>query len=151
MTNPTPLIQSERVPLLDLPTSSSGRYVLRAKPAQRFDLLVFYRGLHCPVCAKYPTELERLAPEFEKRGVRSVAISTEGEKRALEVAEKVNARLVSLTYDLSLSVARTYGLYSSQGRDAEPALFNEPGVFLVRPDRTFYYGAAQTMTFARPA
>jgi hypothetical protein len=32
----------------------------------------------------------------------------------------------------------------------EPALFAEPGVFIVRPDGTLYYGAVQTMPFARP-
>ncbi|MFN7087813.1 MAG: AhpC/TSA family protein, partial [Burkholderiales bacterium] len=32
----------------------------------------------------------------------------------------------------------------------EPALFSEPGVFLVRPDRTLYWAAVQTMPFARP-
>lgn len=31
----------------------------------------------------------------------------------------------------------------------EPPLFSEPGVFLVKPDGTFYYGAVQTMPFAR--
>ena len=42
------------------------------------------------------------------------------------------------------------GLYLSAGRGEEPTLFNEPGVFLVRPDATLYYGATQTMPFARP-
>jgi hypothetical protein len=32
----------------------------------------------------------------------------------------------------------------------EPALFSEPGLFLVRPDGTLYYAAVQTMPFARP-
>jgi hypothetical protein len=32
----------------------------------------------------------------------------------------------------------------------EPALFSEPGVFIVRPDATRYYWAVQTMPFARP-
>ena len=32
----------------------------------------------------------------------------------------------------------------------EPALFSEPGLFLVRPDGTLYFGTVQTMPFARP-
>ena len=32
----------------------------------------------------------------------------------------------------------------------EPALFAEPAVYLLRPDGTLYYGAVQTMPFARP-
>ena len=57
---------------------------------------------------------------------------------------------------LPLAVARKWGLYisSSRGKTSinieEPSLFSEPGVFLVRPDGTLYYGAVQTMPFARP-
>ena len=150
MTTPTPLMPRERVPALDLPLVGGGRHVLGAKPAQRFDLLVFYRGLHCPVCTKYLLELERLAPEFEKRGVRSVAISSDESERAAKMAEKVKANLVSIAFDLQLSAARAWGLYLSAGRGEEPAHFNEPGVFLVKPDGTLYYGSTQTMPFARP-
>ena len=32
----------------------------------------------------------------------------------------------------------------------EPALFSEPGLFLIRPDRTLYFASVQTMPFARP-
>ena len=32
----------------------------------------------------------------------------------------------------------------------EPALFSEPGLFLVLPDRTLYFASVQTMPFARP-
>jgi len=32
----------------------------------------------------------------------------------------------------------------------EPALFSEPGLFLVRQDRTLYFATVQTMPFARP-
>ena len=150
MTTPTSLMPRERVPALDLPTVGGGRYVLGKKPAERFDLLVFYRGSHCPICAKYLMELERLAPEFEKRGVRSVAISADGAERAAKMSEKIKANLVTFAHDLPLSTARAWGLYLSAGRGDEPALFAEPGVFLVRPEGTLYYGSTQTMPFARP-
>jgi hypothetical protein len=32
----------------------------------------------------------------------------------------------------------------------EPALFSEPGLFLVRADGTLYFASVQTMPFARP-
>ena len=72
------------------------------------------------------------------------------------MAEKVHASAVKFAYGLSLKSARQWGLYISTSRGKtsigidEPALFNEPGVFIVRPDGTLYYGAAQTMPFARP-
>ena len=33
----------------------------------------------------------------------------------------------------------------------EPALFSEPGVFLIRPALTLYWRSVQTMPFARPS
>lgn len=144
------------VPALNVPLSDGGRFVLGANPGENFDLVVFYRGLHCPICAKYLLELERLAPEFIKRGVQLVAVSSDDEDRGKKMAAKVNASLVKFGYGLSLRSARQWGLYISAARGAtsigidEPALFSEPGVFLVRPDGTLYYGAVQTMPFARP-
>lgn len=144
------------VPALNLPLTNGERFVLGANPGEKFDLLVFYRGLHCPICAKYLLELERLAPEFASRGVQVVAISSDSEERGKAMADKVNASGVKFAYGLSLRSAREWGLYISTSRGTtsigieEPELFSEPGVFIVRPDGTLYYGATQTMPFARP-
>ena len=144
------------VPALNVPLTTGGRFVLGAAPEQRFDLLVFYRGLHCPICAQYLIEIERLAPEFASRRVQVVAVSSDNEDRARQMAEKVKASGIKIAYGLSLRSARQWGLYISTSRGKtsigieEPALFSEPGVFLVRPDGTLYYGAVQTMPFARP-
>lgn len=152
----TALIPRQPVPALNLPLLGGGRFVLGAVPGERFDLVVFYRGLHCPICAKYLLELERLVPEFEKRGVSVLAASSDDAERAKKMAEKINAKAIRLAYDLSLPSARQWGLYISASRGKtsigidEPALFSEPGVYLIRPDGTLYYGAVQTMPFARP-
>jgi len=144
------------VPALNVALTSGGRFVLGASPGEKFDLLVFYRGLHCPICAKYLLELERLAPEFAARGVQVLALSSDDAERAGKMADKIGANAVQLGYGLSLRSAREWGLYISASRGLtsigieEPALFSEPGVFIVRPDGTLYYGAVQTMPFARP-
>lgn len=150
------LIPRQPVPSLNVPLLSGGRFVQGATPGERFDLVVFYRGLHCPICAKYLLELERLVPEFEKRGVQVLAVSSDDAERAQKMSDKVKASALKIAYDLSLPSARQWGLYISASRGKtsigieEPALFSEPGVFLVRPDGTLYYGSVQTMPFARP-
>lgn len=152
----TALMPRHPVPALNVALTDGSRFVLGAAPGERFDLVVFYRGLHCPICAKYLLELERLAPEFEKRGVQVVAISSDDGERAHAMADKVKAGTMKIGYGLSLKSARQWGLYISASRGKtsigieEPALFSEPGVFLIRPDGTLYYGAVQTMPFARP-
>ncbi len=152
----TALLPRQPVPALNVALNIGGRFVLGASPGEHFDLLVFYRGLHCPLCAKYLLELERLAPEFAKRGVQVLAISSDDAERTQQMANKINASALKFGYGLSLTSARQWGLYisSSRGKTSigieEPALFSEPGVFIVRPDGTLYYGAVQTMPFARP-
>ena len=150
------LMPRQPVPALSLPTLAHGDFDLAADAAPNFSLLVFYRGLHCPICAKYLLELGRLQPEFDKRGVKVIALSSDGRERAQAMADKLNVPGLRMGYDLSLAKAREWGLYISTSRGTtsvgieEPALFSEPGVFIVRPDGTLYYGAVQTMPFARP-
>jgi alkyl hydroperoxide reductase subunit AhpC len=155
--NPSALMPRQHVPSLNLPLTTGDRYVGGQQPGERFDLLVFYRGLHCPICAKYLLELERLGEDFQKRGVRIIAISSDEVSRGQAMADKVQARLIEFAYGLDLGMARQWGLYisASKGKTSigleEPALFSEPGVFLIKPDQTLYYGSTQTMPFARPS
>jgi len=154
--NTLALTPRQPVPALNIPLVGGGRYVLGATPAATFDLVVFYRGLHCPICAKYLMELERLMPEFQKRDVQVVAVSSDNAERGQAMADKIKAEHLRVGYELSLQSARQWGLYISASRGQtsigieEPALFSEPGVFIVRPDGTLYYGSTQTMPFARP-
>jgi len=150
------LMPRQAVPQIALDTVGHGRFELATESAPNFTMLVFYRGLHCPICAKYLMELERLMPEFEQRGVSAVAISSDDAERAAAMADKVKASRLRFAYGLPLDQARAWGLYISTSRGKtsigidEPARFSEPGLFLVRPDGTLYYGAVQTMPFARP-
>ena len=150
---PTP---RQPVPALSVPTLEHGAFDLSAETAERGTLVVFYRGLHCPICANYLTELEKLTPDFAARGVSTIAISSDGAERARAMADKIGAKALRFGYDLPLPVAREWGLSISTSRGKtsigieEPALFSEPGVFIVDKDGKLYYGAWQTMPFARP-
>ena len=150
------LVPRRSVPALTVNTVAHGPFNLLDGNTQRFTMVVFYRGLHCPICAKYLVELERLVPEFEKRGVRVVAVSSNNAERASAMAEKIKAVRLPIAYELDLQTAREWGLYISESRGKtsigieEPARFSEPGVFLIQPDGSLYYGSVQAMPFARP-
>lgn len=153
---PRPLLPRQPVPPLQVPTLDHGLFDLAADAPQHFTLLVFYRGLHCPLCLKYLLELGRLQADFAQRGVQVIALSTDTAERARAMADKLKAPGLRMGHSLPLAQARDWGLYLSTSRGTtsigieEPALFAEPGVFIVRPDGTLYYGAVQTMPFARP-
>lgn len=150
------LMPRQPVPALRVPTIAHGNFELAAEAPQAFSLVAFYRGLHCPICAKYLIELGAYAEEFAARGVATIAVSADGEERARLMADKIKAGDLRIGYALALASASQWGLFISAGRGRtsigieEPALFSEPGVFLVRPDGTLYYGSWQTMPFARP-
>lgn len=150
------LMPRQAVPALQIPTLAHGEFTLADDAAPNFTLLVFYRGLHCPICHKYLLELSRLQADFEQRGVKLIAISSDDRERTQAMADKLNAPALRMGYALPLPTAREWGLYISTSRGQtsigieEPALFSEPGVFIVRPDGSLYYGAVQTMPFARP-
>ena len=150
------LLPRQKTPELAVPTLDHGAFDLSAETAERGTLICFYRGLHCPICANYLTDFQKRQSEFEDRGVSTIAISSDGRERTQEMADKIGATTLRFGYDLSLAKAREWGLYISTSRGTtsigieEPALFSEPGLFLVTPEQTLYYGSVQTMPFVRP-
>ena len=69
------LMPRQPVPALRVPTVAHGNFDLAEDAPQAFSLVVFYRGLHCPICAKYLIELGTYAEEFAARGVATIAVS----------------------------------------------------------------------------
>lgn len=151
------MLQPRRpVPPLATPTLAHGPFDLADERSERFTLICFYRGLHCPICAIYLRELEAKVEAFMERGVNVIAISSDGDDRARQMADKIGASKLRIGYGLELAVARAWGLYLSTSRGKtsigieEPPLFSEPGLFLVKPDQTLYWLSVQSMPFARP-
>jgi len=150
------LIPRQKVPALDIPTLDHGAFSLSGETAERGTVIFFYRGLHCPICANYLKEFDKRAPNFAERGVAVLALSSDGEERTRAMADKIENKNLRFGHDLSLSKAKEWGLYISTSRGKtsicieEPALFSEPGLFMVTPEQSLYYGSVQTMPFVRP-
>ena len=150
------LFPRQKTPDLTVETLEHGTFDLSSDGAKLGTIICFYRGYHCPICGNYLTDFEKHVQDFAERGVHSIAISADGEERARAMAEKVGASNLRMGYGLSLEKAREWGLYISTSRGKtsigieEPALFSEPGLFMVTPQQTLYYGSVQTMPFVRP-
>jgi peroxiredoxin len=156
MSEITPLMPRQPVPDLQLATVDGGTWRLSEQTPENFTLVVFYRGLHCPICSKYLGDLNSKAQAFAERGVGIFVASSDDAARAAQAKERWKLDKLTVGYGLDLEAARRWGLYISSGRGKtsigveEPALFSEPGLFLVRPDGTLYFATTQTMPFARP-
>jgi thiol-disulfide isomerase/thioredoxin len=62
------LMPRKSVPDLELKTLDGPTFELSKQRAETFTMVVFYRGLHCPVCRRYLNELDCMMDEFRKRG-----------------------------------------------------------------------------------
>ncbi len=155
MTTSTKLMPRQSVPDLKLELAGGGSWSLAEENPDNFVLLIFYRGWHCPICRKYLLDAQSRQYDLQRRGVRVIAISTDDRDRAEESKKRWGLNRLDIAYGLSLDQARDWGLYVSTSRGPtttgveEPPKFNEPGLFLVKPDRTLYYASIQSAPFAR--
>lgn len=152
MTTTTPhgVRPTEQAPALDLPLVGGGRFILADRSPERFTMLVFNRGLHCPVCRAQLSELDRRLDELTGRGIEVVSVSGESEERAARMRDDWSLEQVPLAHGLTEARMREWGLFVSRGRGDEPAVFNEPALFLIAPDGTVYYEAILSMPVGRP-
>jgi len=156
MTAITPLIPRQPVPDISVTTTAGEDWTLSTQTPDNFTMLVVYRGLHCPICRTYLSELQRHLDEFSGHGVNVLVVSTDEEDRVHQAQKDWKLDKLTMAHGFSLDDARSLGLYISSSNGVtstgveEPALFGEPGLFLIRPDGTLYFGTVQTMPFARP-
>ncbi|MEO1011319.1 MAG: peroxiredoxin-like family protein [Bacteroidota bacterium] len=148
MTRPTP---KHTAPELSFPVLDGSQWNLSEQTPKSFTLLVFYRGLHCPVCKKYLMQLEELLPDFKEKEVNVVAVSMDSEKRARLSRKDWQLQKLTLGYQLDLETAQKWGLYISAAvKDGEPDVFSEPGLFLIDPTNTVYYSSMNSNPWGRP-
>lgn len=145
------ILPRTKTPELSLETVERGRFTLSGRKPRQFTLLVFYRGLHCGKCRAQLQELEEYVDRLEQRGVELVAISMDGRERAERSVREWELDKVTVAYGLPAEEALAWGLFLSRSiKDKEPALFSEPGIFIVTPERTLQASSVQTMPRARP-
>lgn len=139
------------VPDLEVPTTTGSTWRLADRSPQHLVLILFYRGLHCPICKVQLREWDGKLEELTRHGVDVIAVSTDTRERALKTREEWGLKNLTLGYGLSIETARAWGLYISRSiKETEPPEFSEPGLFLIRPDKTLFAAQFSTMPFARP-
>jgi len=143
-------------PEMSFPMLDGDPWTLSERKPEQLSMVVAYRGAHCPMCRNYLKELNDRIGEFKERGVDVVAVSGDGKERAMAAKTDWELGSLPIAYGLSIDKARELGLYISTSRGKtsigieEPALFSEPGLFLIKPDGTLYAAYIQTTPFARP-
>lgn len=150
------LTPTQTTPSLSLPLTGGGStddLALGTGAEGRFSLVVFFRGLHCPVCRKQLGELDRRLGDLREADVgRVVAVSMETAEHSAQLVRDWHLGDLPVAHDLSEASAREWGLFvSSAIRDGEAPVFNEPGMFVLDADGTVYWSTVSSMPFGRPA
>lgn len=146
------ILPAQAVPDFTVPLIDGGKFQLSQRLGDNFTLLLFYRGVHCPICKMQLRELQRKLGDFAERGITVVAISMDSKERAQKSVDEWDVDELLLGYGLSEDQARDYDLYISSGRpdSQEPEIFSEPAMLLVKHDQTLYFASIQSMPFTRP-
>jgi len=137
------------MPELDLPAVAGGNVHIGGR--DRWQLVVAYRGKHCPICKRYLKGLEELKDEYAAQEVEIVAISGDPlEKAEPDVAEM--GLTFPVGYGLTPTQMHELGLYVSHPRSEQETDrdFNEPGLFVVNPEGQLQIVDISNAPFARP-
>jgi peroxiredoxin len=141
----------QQVPDLKLNLVGGETFDLAAETPENFVMVVFYRGLHCPMCKKFLTTLNTLAKDYADIGVSIIAASMNDEAIATQTRVDWGLDNLRIGYGLSEEVAQNWDLYiSSSIREGEADVFSEPGFFLVRPDGRLFLANITNMPWGRP-
>jgi peroxiredoxin len=146
----------DTMPAIDARLVGGGEWELLEEKPGKLSLIAFYRGAFCPICRTWLGDLDRLVPQFEKRGVSVIALSCDAKPAAEKSVADWGLKKLRVGYKLSIEHARKAGLYISQGRGVnpgsglkEPMLFAEPALLLVKPEGELYAAWIQSAPYAR--
>lgn len=146
------LKSGERLPEVTVSCLGGGDLRL-GKPVDDHDwqIVVVYRGQHCPICKTYLAELERTVPEFAKAGVGVIAVSGDPEDLARAFIDEIGVTF-PVGYGLTVDQMRNFGLYVSEPRSEKETNrpFAEPGVFVINADGLLQVLDISNAPFARP-
>ena len=124
-------LAGQDLPVISLPTLGGAEITLGQGEASDWHVVVVYRGLHCPLCKKYLTQLESLADKFAAVNADVMVVSADPLEKAQKMADETGVTF-PLAYDLSLQQMQSLGLFVSDTRPGETDRpFAEPGLFVV--------------------
>ncbi len=139
-------------PKLDIAKLGGGALTLGVpRGGHDWQMIVVYRGLHCPLCKKYLAQLDEIVDEFAQLGVDVVALSGDGEVKAQSMVDEMGLKL-AMGYGLSVAQMAALTLYISDPRSPQETdqPFPEPGLFVVNGEGNIQILDISNAPFARP-
>ena len=145
------IVPGKKPPALVLNTLDNDKWSLEAHLNKTKTMVVFYRGLHCPICSDFLQLIDSQLSEYKKSNTEVIAVSMDSKEKALKAKDEWSLHNLKIAYDLSEEKAREWNLYISKSiKEAESDIFCEPGLFIIKQDGSLYIINTSNMPFARP-
>lgn len=116
-----------------------------------WQMVVVYRGQHCPLCTKYLNKLDGYLERLQEAGVSVAAVSADSEEQLRSHLERLDTR-VPLHFGLTLEQMGSLGVYVSVPRSEKETdhLFPEPGLFVINAEGGVQVVDLSNNPFVRP-
>ena len=145
------MMPGEKTPSLILNTLENQEWSLEKNLNNNMTMIVFYRGLHCPICSDFLKLIVSQLEDYKKANTNVIAVSMDSKEKAEKTKESWGLSNLNIAYDLSEEKAREWNLYISKSiKEAESDIFCEPGLFIIKQDGSLYIINTSNMPFARP-
>lgn len=145
----TKLTSGAMVPEFTLPRAGGGEVRIGGR-RDAWQLLIVYRGRHCPLSRLYLDRLDSLADEFGRLNVEILVVTADPRDQAEADMQEFGWRF-PLGYDLTVASMRSLGTYVSAPLPHETDRpFSEPGLFAVAPSGIARIIAISTSPFVLP-
>lgn len=117
-----------------------------------WQMIVVYRGAHCPKCTQYLDLLKGMAAGFVDEGIDVVAVSADTEAKAVAQTQEKLSVPFDIGYGLTTEQMQRLGLYISHPRSPKETdrPFAEPGLFVVNQDGQLHVVDISNNPFVRP-
>ncbi len=138
-------------PQISVPFSKSTITLGKPQPPYDWQLVVVYRGQHCPLCTRYLNELENHLADFHHAGVEVVAVSADSEAQLRLHKQKLSVSF-PVAHGLSLEQMESLGLFISNPRSEQETdhPFAEPALFVVNERGDLHVVDISNNPFVRP-
>ena len=147
------LVAGRAFPEIRVDTLDHGEITLgQPKNGKEWQLVVVYRGKHCPLCTKYLAQLNEMLPKFFDEGVDVVVASGDPKEKAMVQAKEKIGLNIPVGIELSIPQMQKLGLYISNPRSEKETdrPFPEPGIFVVNEQNNLHVVDISNNPFVRP-
>lgn len=135
-------------------TLLSGETVDLTKPREgaSWQMLIVYRGQHCPLCTKYLNEIASYVTELKEVGVDVIAVSGDSKEQLEQHLAKLDINF-PIAYGLTQQQMQELGLYISVPRSEKETDHNfaEPGLFIINEHGDLHVVDISNNPFVRPS